>query len=179
MNKTRKSFEEYKQGIWQPKSYSQSCKSSMTITEYLVICIISLWHWCVLSRFNFDKSTRDKQENRNLLCFNKSTARSGQLAHIVANIRMTITKVPVLIRGGLTISWKQQWKPFRTHSAQYPTHITDHNFRLKESQIHYEIMNKLKKTTGWRSLNRPGGPMYHNGLVKTRTWPITSDRYHL
>ena len=37
-----------------------------------------------------------------LLCLRSTTARSGQLPHMMASIRITITNVPVLTTGGLT-----------------------------------------------------------------------------
>ena len=49
-------------------------------------------------------------EWRHLLCLSRTTARSGQLAHITTNMRITMTKVPVFIAGGDTTNWNTATK---------------------------------------------------------------------
>lgn len=48
---------------------------------------------------NFKKNI--KNVVKNLLCLRSCTANSGQEAHITESIRMTVTKVPELIAGGV------------------------------------------------------------------------------
>lgn len=50
---------------------------------------------------SIDKKKCVEKKKKNLLCLRSCTANSGHAAHITESIRMTVTKVPELIAGGV------------------------------------------------------------------------------